>query len=179
MALLQKEKESPNREERRKETEKNLDLDDNEEFADETIKRRFAAADTRALGDKVMIWLREIDEMRGKCRNIQGKLSGHMKKKIRYSGMAVEDLLLRIKSPTEDAAWIRMRNSELTVELREACRETDRLRNELEISRKDKVKLEREMGERIRKIEAEKDRIRNREEELNKNFSRTDDEVTS
>lgn len=101
-----------------------------------------------------------------------------MKKKIRYCGIAVEDLLLRIKSLTEDAVWIRMRNSELSLELREARRETERLRNELEIARKEKTKLEREMGERMRKIEEKEDRIRNREEELNRNFSRNNDDMS-
>lgn len=123
---------------REEEKKEDLDIDNDAETADEAIKRRFAAADTRILGDRVLIWLREVDDMRGKSCNIQGKLSGHMKKKIRYAGLAVEDLRIRMGNPTEDAAWIRMRNSELSLELRETQRETERLKNELKISRKEK-----------------------------------------
>lgn len=83
-----------------------------------------------------------------------------MKKKIKYAGIAVENLINRFERPSEDLTWIRMRNSELQLELRESQRETERLKNELEISRKEKVKLEREMGQRLRKIEEEKERIR-------------------
>lgn len=163
------------------ENEKNKDkgdltIDNEAEIDDDTVKRRFAAADTRTLGDRALMWLKELDDMRGKCRNIQGKISGHMKKKIRYAGMAVEDLVIRVSNPTEDVTWMRMHNSELTLKLREAQRETDRLRNELEISRKEKTKLEREMGERMRRLEEDADRIRDKEEQLNRCFTRNEDE---
>lgn len=157
---------------RENEKEKTLEFDVNTDFADEQIKHKFAAATTTALGDRVLMWLREVDELRGKCKNMQGKVSGHMKSRIKCAGIAVENLLNRFERPSEDLTWIRMRNSELQLELRESQRETDRLRNELEISRREKVKLERELGQRLRKVEDEKDRMREREDDLNRIISR-------
>lgn len=97
----------------------NLEVEGNRSSDD--LNRRFAATDIVELGDRIHIWLQEVDKLRGKSRNLQGKVSGEMKQKLRYSMLAVKDVVQR-SNPSEDATLLRMRNSELAAELREACR---------------------------------------------------------
>lgn len=81
------------------------------------VYRRFAAVDI--IEDRINAWLLDVDKLRSKSRNINGKVSGDMKQKLRYSRLAVKDFIQR-SNPSEDATLLRMRNSELAAEPKEA-----------------------------------------------------------
>lgn len=83
-----------------------------------------------ALGNRVMELTKEIETMRQKCHNIQGKISGHMKKNLRTIQEGVFVLVGKALA-TGDPAILKMQNKELIVRNRELERENGRLKDRL------------------------------------------------
>lgn len=117
------------------------DTQESEDYSDQ--HRRFATVKVQTLGDRLINWLKEIDEMRGKSRNLQGGISGAMKRNIRLSILAVQDIVTR-SDQQGDSSYLRSMNAEITAELRQTNRDKDRLKIEVERLKKEKEKIMRE-----------------------------------
>lgn len=90
----------------------------------------FEDMSSSVLGGAISEWADRIDAIRVKSKNLQGKLNGEMKKcvaKIK-DGTA---LLVARSVATGDPQFLRMRNSELTSQLRESENENARLKEQL------------------------------------------------
>lgn len=70
-----------------------------------------------SLGIKINEWADEIEEMRGKSKNLQGKVSGLMKIKINRIKEAVISLVMKAEA-VGDPTFLRMRNKELDIKLK-------------------------------------------------------------
>ncbi|XP_046742523.1 uncharacterized protein LOC124409151 [Diprion similis] len=90
--------------------------------------RVMSAAD---LGALIREWLDEIDDIRIRCRSMQGKLSGDMKKRVAWARQALLTLTCKAEGASEPSL-LQTRNSELEAQLQKAHRERDELRRKLE-----------------------------------------------
>lgn len=81
-----------------------------------------------SLGVKINDWADELEEMRGKSKNLQGKVSGLMKVKIMRIKEAVISLVMKAEA-TGDPDFLRMRNRELVTELNAAEKEINSLKD--------------------------------------------------
>lgn len=81
-----------------------------------SVKEHVALASSD-LAKQAFAWLEELDEMRAKSGNIQGKVSGTIKKKIAHVREVVATLMGRADA-CGDTAFLKMRNAELSVQLR-------------------------------------------------------------
>lgn len=80
-------------------------------------------------------WLAEIEDIRLKSNNIQGKLSGHIKRNVLKLKEIVHSLVGKAEA-AGDPLFLRMRNSELSQQLSEA--KLMRERNKKEIAEANK-----------------------------------------
>lgn len=82
------------------------------------------------LGGAILEWSNKIDEIRVKSKNFQGKLNGEMKRCVIQIKEGTSFLVARSEA-SGDPQFLRMRNSELVSQLREAERENARLKEQL------------------------------------------------
>lgn len=90
-----------------------------------TVKKHTELASSDFAGMAIS-WLEELDEMRVKSGNLQGQISGQMKKRIASVREAVNTLTGRADA-CGNAAFLKMRNAELTVQLNASKQLTFRL----------------------------------------------------
>ncbi|XP_046629516.1 uncharacterized protein LOC124309827 [Neodiprion virginianus] len=99
------------------------------------------------LGAQLMEWLEDIDAVRMRCKSMQGRLSGEIKRKV---GLAKEALLtLTVKAEAAgDPALLQARNTDLEAQLRDTRRERDELQRELEKNRQGRERPQTEIANR-------------------------------
>lgn len=90
------------------------ELSDRVETEQETLNLNSVELAKRAIG-----WLEEMNDMRSKSGNTNGRLSGKMKKKIQLLKKAVHTLTGRTEA-CGDSAYLKIRNTKLSVQLRTA-----------------------------------------------------------
>lgn len=94
------------------------------------VEHVFEDMSSSVLGGAIMEWASKIDEIRIKSKNLNGKLSGDIKKCVTKIKEGTTLLIIRSEA-TGDPHFLRMRNSELATQLREAEREIARLEEQL------------------------------------------------
>lgn len=72
-----------------------------------------------AVGALALEWLEEIEDIRSKTSNMQGRLSGHLKKNVLKLKEIVQSLVGKAEA-AGDPLFLKMRNSELSQQLSEA-----------------------------------------------------------
>lgn len=82
------------------------------------------------LGTKAMEWVDEVEDMRGKSKNIQGRVSGLMKVKLNRIKEAILSLVLKAEA-SGDLSFLKMRNVELTTKIKTLEGENVTLKEEL------------------------------------------------
>lgn len=102
--------------------------------------RKFGSVKVEELGDRVIRWLKEIDTLRAKSRNLQGGVSGTIKRNMVQAITAVQDIVMRVDS-YGDSAYLRSMNAEVSAELRRTEKERDLLKNEVELLKKEKAEI--------------------------------------
>lgn len=90
----------------------------------------FEDMSSSVLGGAISEWANRIDEIRVKSKNIQGKLNGDIRKCVINIKEGTAVLVARSVA-TGDSQFLRMRNSELTSQLREAENENARLNEQI------------------------------------------------
>lgn len=81
------------------------------------------------LGAKINEWVDEIEEIRCKSKNLQGKLNGMMKIKLNKIKEAVVSLIMKAEA-SGDPAFLRMRNKELNIKVKNLEKENRKLKEE-------------------------------------------------
>lgn len=82
------------------------------------------------LGGAIQEWADSIEDIRAKSRNIQGRLSGELKRHVARIKEGAALLVVRLDA-TGDPQFLRMRNTELVARLREMENENSRLKEML------------------------------------------------
>lgn len=91
-------------------------------------------------------WLEELDVLRAKSSNLQGPVSGQMKKRLRGMGKVIEIFMERNEA-TGDVLFLRERNRELEAQVRASKMSEDRVREDLASAEEEIRKLKREARE--------------------------------
>lgn len=87
-----------------------------------------AMAPAVEIGASAIEWIEDVEEIRKKCGNIQGGLSGHMRRRI-LAVKATVKMLMDKTADLGDPSYLRRRNLELSGDLRMAEKEISRLKN--------------------------------------------------
>lgn len=122
--------------EKKREIGKNKDTPEKEEEVGKygepkgVVAHVFEDMSSSVLGGAIQEWASTIEDIRVKSKNIQGRLSGDMKKCVANIIEGAALLVVRTEA-TGDPQFLRMRNSELMARLREAENENSRLREQL------------------------------------------------
>lgn len=114
------------------------------------IEQALEELTSSVLGAAIVEWANKIDEIRVKSKNIQGKLSGEIKRCVTKIKEGATLLAIRSEA-TGDPHFLRMRNSELASQLREMERENARLEEQL---RRASPKISPPRKKRLMKMEA-------------------------
>lgn len=83
-----------------------------------------------ALGVQVAQWADELEDMRSRSKNLQGRISGLMKIKISRIKEAIITLVTKAEA-TGDPTFLRMRNAELSTRLKVIEKENSKLKDQL------------------------------------------------
>jgi len=75
-------------------------------------------------------WLKDMETVRTKSTNLNGRLSGHLKDRIACSRSVIRALIERVKD-SGDITFLRRRNDDLAAQLREAKKEESRVNSYL------------------------------------------------
>lgn len=94
------------------------------------IEQALEDLSSSVLGGAIMEWANKIDEIRVKSKNLQGKLSGEIKRCVTKIKEGTTLLVIRSEA-TGDPHFLRLRNAELASQLREAKEENARLEEQL------------------------------------------------
>lgn len=78
------------------------------------------------LGETILEWARELEYLRAKCGNLQGRISGRMKLNITRIQEGVSMLVSRV-AIKGDPTFLRIKNKELEAKVKELTREKERL----------------------------------------------------
>ncbi|GAB1862234.1 hypothetical protein CAJAP_03313 [Camponotus japonicus] len=102
------------------------------------------------IGSLAIEWLNDIELIRKKCGNIQGRLSGHIKDRVSGIKEIIKNLIRKAECKG-DPAILRTRNIELTAELKvlkgeneSRKKETEMLKRTIEDLKKEVLDLKRE-----------------------------------
>lgn len=98
------------------------------------------------IGSLAIEWLNDIEMIRKKCGNIQGKLSGQIKDRISGIKEIIKNLIRKAECKG-DSSVLRARNIELTTELKILQGENQSRKRETESLRKTIEELKREILE--------------------------------
>lgn len=90
------------------------------------------------LGVRINEWVDDIEEMRSKSKNLQGKVSGLMKIKFTRIKEAVISLVMKAEA-TGDPIFLRMRNKELDVKLKTVEKENIKLKDNIKRMKQTKL----------------------------------------
>jgi len=99
----------------------------------------------------VAYWLKDMELIRSKFKNINGRLSGYLKDRIVCIRSIIKILVDRIKD-SGDVSYLRRRNDELSAQIRESRKEEARLQSLLKEADIRAEKLSMEVFELRRRI---------------------------
>ncbi|XP_046743142.1 uncharacterized protein LOC124409516 [Diprion similis] len=91
---------------------------------------KYQAMTAADLGSQIRAWLEEMDGIRFRCKNIQGQLSGGIKKRVAWAIKALSPLIAKAQS-AGDPVILQARNKELEAQRSAAAQERDEARREL------------------------------------------------
>lgn len=80
--------------------------------------------------ESILEWTRELECLRAKCKNIQGKINRRMKRNIVRIQEGISVLISRV-TVTGDPVFLRMRHREMAVRIKELERENERLEDRI------------------------------------------------
>lgn len=93
-------------------------------------------------------WIQEVEELRIRCKNIQGRVSGGIKQRLVRIRQAVTVLVIKAES-SGDPNFLRTRNRELEGKIRKLEEENTRLREEIDKKDRKRGPNERKAAEEI------------------------------
>ncbi|CAL1672767.1 unnamed protein product [Lasius platythorax] len=83
------------------------------------------------LGSKGLDFVSEVDSMRASSSNLSGRYSGKMKSYLSFAKEVIKALVEKVET-TGDVSHLRIRNHELSEELKEAKRKEKRMQKEID-----------------------------------------------
>lgn len=121
-----KERKKKEEERNKKERQEEVSVEDLQGITDVTLMGLSAPA----IGAVCVEWLNDIEEIRRRSSNIQGKLSGQLKIRVVKVKEAVMALVTKAEA-VGDPVFLRMRNNEVSLKLKESEKENLRLKEQL------------------------------------------------